>query len=153
MHTFFRFPFSIPGSHLGYHTTCSCHVAIPPLGCASFSLFLAGSGCNDGFWGDLWSGHSKWLLSCSLFIPCLTSACFNYTLGTYQIFLTFLPQAPSSDFSYQRDCERCAHLLASLVNNEPPWYYFLITGNLLLPPAAMALPLCPLHVAGCLSYL
>ena len=77
VHTCFRFHFSIPGSHSGYHTTCSCDVSTPPLGCASFSLFLAGLDCNDGFWGDLQSGHSRWLLSCSLYIPCLTSACFT----------------------------------------------------------------------------
>ena len=111
---------SIPGSHSGYHTACSCDVSTPPLGCARFSLFLAGLDCNDGFWGDgLWSGHSRWLLSCTLYILCLTSACFSYPLGTKQTFLTFLPQAPSNDFSFQRDCEGCAPLLASLVNNEP----------------------------------
>lgn len=29
-----------------------------------------------------WPGHSRWLFSCCLYIPCLTSARFTYTLTT-----------------------------------------------------------------------
>ena len=32
--------------------------------------------------GALWSGHPRWLFSCSLYIPCSTSICFTYTLCT-----------------------------------------------------------------------
>ena len=30
----------------------------------------------------VWSGHSRWLFSCSLYIPCLTSPCFTSILRT-----------------------------------------------------------------------
>ena len=30
----------------------------------------------------VWSGHSRWLFSCSLYIPCLTSPCFTSILCT-----------------------------------------------------------------------
>lgn len=50
-------------------------------------------------WGQLtplgqlvvWSGHSRWLFSCCLYIPCMTSVCLPCTLLTW---LTFLHTCP-----------------------------------------------------------
>ena len=42
----------------------------------------------------LWSGHPRWLFSCSLYIPFSTSPCLTYTLLTWLNFLrAFLPSA------------------------------------------------------------
>ena len=41
---------------------------------------------------SVWSGHSRWLFSCSLYIPCLTSACFTYILSSGLTFLCTCPR-------------------------------------------------------------
>ena len=46
---------------------------------------------NIVLFGTVWSGHSRWLFSCSLYISCWTSACFTSTLLTC---LTFLHTCP-----------------------------------------------------------
>ena len=40
----------------------------------------------------LWSGHSRWLFSCSQYTPCPTSACFSYILLTWLTFLRTCPR-------------------------------------------------------------
>ena len=80
-------------------------------------------------------GHSKWLFSCSLYIPCLTSAYLTCTPLTFTIFPTYLPQALASNcfrvrselslhYVYQRGSEGCAPLLISPVTSEAAWCQF-----------------------------
>lgn len=78
----------------------------------------------------VWSGHSKCLFSCSLYISCLTSACFTYTLLRRVTFLHTCPmpqpmtvlaleQNIATLIAYQRDGENHVALLVSLVTDEP----------------------------------
>ena len=65
----------------------------------------------------VWLGHSRWLFSCSLYIPCPTSACFTYTLLTCLTFLcTFL--RPQLVIVIVKGVVRGLPLVA-LVTNEP----------------------------------
>ena len=65
----------------------------------------------------VWSGHSRWLFSCLVYIPCPTSACFTCTLLTW---LTFLHTCPRTQLviAYQTGGEGHASLLVSLVTND-----------------------------------
>ena len=92
----------------------------------------------------VWSGHSRWLFSCSLYIPCSTCAYFTYTLTHMTDLPTYLPQAPASDFSYQRASEGYAHLLVSLIMSQselnPPYNSILPVHPYPLSPKQRLLP-------------
>ena len=62
---------------------------------------------------------SRWLFSCFLSIPCLTSAYFAYTLSITNLPL-HLPQASASE-SLSKGCWGTCPPLVSLVTNEPTW--------------------------------
>ena len=85
--------------------------------------------------GSVWSGRPRWLFSCSPSIPCLTSACFAWTLLTWLTFLhpcsrpqlliaLALDQSISTLIGYHRGGEEPALLLISLVTSEPTWRQF-----------------------------
>ena len=78
----------------------------------------------------VWSGHSRWLFSCSLYIPCSASACFTHTQLTKLTFphscprpqlITILALDQNSQLAYQKGSE-----------NHAPLFGF--TGNLSFPP-------------------
>lgn len=59
-------------------------------------------------WQNPWSGHQRWLPSCSLYIPCSTCPCLTHTFLTWlslsvikssQEIPMYLPPAPDSDCS------------------------------------------------------
>ena len=70
----------------------------------------------------VWSGHSKWLFSCPLYIPCPTRACFTYTLLTGLNYL-LAPGLSWWLFLSKRQWG-VAPLLVSSVTNEPTWHQF-----------------------------
>ena len=92
----------VPG--LCTHPVLSCVTkTVPPLACLRrmrcynrtgdpTPWFVITFSSTKASWLIVWSGHSRWMFSCSLYIPCLTSACFTYTLLTW---LTFLLTGPS----------------------------------------------------------
>ena len=106
--------------------------------------FFSGTTRNGGGW----LAHSRWLFPCSLSVPCPTSACFIYT---YSGLPTYLPWAPASDCSYQRDGEVCAFLLVSLVIDEPIWHQLPCNWQSPPPPGAKTAATswrCMLHRVG-----
>ena len=75
---------------------------------------IVGAGKTEISGAGIWSGHSRWLFSCSL-----PDQCLLYLYLTHLTHLpTYLPQAPAGDCSYQRGREGRAPLLVSLVTNE-----------------------------------
>ena len=108
----------------------------------------------------MWSGHSQWLFSCSLYIPFLPVPPSpaphwpSYILAWPTCLLRFFPnilwknpnkyfgqpntccrQAPAGDCALQKDSEGRDPVLVSLVTNEPTWHQFPST-NLLVPGSA-----------------
>ena len=72
----------------------------------------------------VWSGHSRWLFFCSLYISCLISACFTNSLLTW---LTFWHTCPRPQLVIVRikEVERGMPApLVPVVTDEPTWYQF-----------------------------
>lgn len=96
------------------------------------------------------SPYNCWwcLFSCSLYITCLTSACFSCNLCTWLTFLGNLPQAPVNDYSYQS-----MPLLVSLVTNDPIWCGQSLLYSLPANTAAQSCPPCTTHSEVSLQHL
>ena len=78
-------------------------------------------------WGKklpLWSAHSRWLFSCSLYIPCWTSTCFILILCTWLTFLCICLSPQLVIVLIKGVVRGHAPLLVSLVTNEPSWNQF-----------------------------
>lgn len=63
------------------------------------------------------AGHSRWLSSCSLYVPPLLDQCLYHLYPKHGVLPIYLPQAPASDCSYQWGWEQ-GILLVLLVTNE-----------------------------------
>ena len=72
----------------------------------------------------LWSAHSRWLFSCSLYIPCWTSTCFIFILHTWLTFLCTCLRPQLVIVLIKGVVRGHAPLLVSLVTNEPSWNQF-----------------------------
>lgn len=89
-----------------------------------------------------WSGHPRQLLSCSLYILCLTCACFTFTLLSWLTFQGTCPW-PQLVITCQRSSEGCAPLLVSLVTNEQSWGPSPFKGAISPTHQEWSLPPCP----------
>ena len=92
------------------------------------------------------SGHSRWLFSCSLYIPRPTSSCFACTLCT-QLTILLLALGPSWWLFLSKGLWGACPSAVSLVTNEPTWPQFQPWESRLLPYSAC----CLLHTVGCCS--
>ena len=103
-------------------------------------------GCARYIGVSVWSGHSGWLFSCSLYIPCPTSSCFTCTLCT-QLTILLLALGPSWWLFLSKGLWGTCASAVSLVTNEPTWPQFQPWESRLPPYSAC----CLLHTVGCCS--
>ena len=103
-------------------------------------------GCAGYVEVSVWSGHSRWLFSCSLYIPCPTSSCFTCTLCT-QLTILLLALGPSWWLFLSKGLWGTCVSAVSLVTNEPTWPQFQPWESRLPPYSAC----CLLHMVGCCS--
>lgn len=101
----------------------------------------------------LWSGHSRWLFSCSLYI-CLTKACFMYMLFTWLILLHTCSGSQLVIISNQRGVRACAGFPGNWVTHliSIP----AVTGNQAISPSPLkdssrVLPTLYCAFVGCCS--